>query len=276
MARYAIGDLQGCLGALRALLQKIRFKADRDQLLFVGDLVNRGRESLECLRFVHALGENAIVLLGNHDLHLLAVALAGERQRRRDTLSPVLEAPDRDALLQWLLQQRLAWRDRNKDLLCVHAGVAPQWSAAETDRLARECMQALRASPAAFLKSMYGDQPDLWRSELTGVRRRRFVINALTRIRYCTPDGRLRLREKMSPAAAPPGLVPWFRLPRRRTRNVTVVFGHWSTLGLYRNDGVVGLDSGCVWGGALSAVDLDELGSSWRVRCSASQLPGAD
>jgi len=256
VARIAIGDLQGCLTELQQLLKDIRFSADRDQLWFVGDLVNRGPDSLGVLRFVRALGANARVVLGNHDLHLLAVAF-GSRQKLRedDTLDEVLSAADRHALLEWLLRQPLAVRE-GSDLM-LHAGVVPQWSADEVLQYAREVEHALQANPQALFDVMYGNKPDCWRDELDGSDRLRFIINVLTRLRFCRADGRIDLKMKGAPGSQDAGWMPWFEVPTRRTRGVRLVTGHWSTLGLVDRAELLALDTGCVWGGALSAASLD-------------------
>lgn len=255
MSRYAIGDIQGCCNELRALLTRIGFAADRDRLWLVGDLVNRGPQSLETLRFVRALGDNAIVVLGNHDLHLLAVACGCRSARRSDTLDEVLQAPDRDVLLEWLATRPLAHFEV-EDLL-VHAGVVPQWTVETTLGLAREIESALRNDPRNLFDHMYGDEPDHWSADLAGTDRLRFAINVLTRMRVCTNEGRINLRIKGKPPAAGSPWRPWFDVESRRTRENRVVFGHWSALGLVVRADVIGLDSGCVWGGALTAIDLD-------------------
>jgi len=256
VARIAIGDLQGCLTELQQLLKDIRFSADRDQLWFVGDLVNRGPDSLGVLRFVRALGANARVVLGNHDLHLLAVAFGSRRKLREDdTLDDVLSAADRHALLEWLLRQPLAVRE-GSDLM-LHAGVVPQWSADEVLQYAREVEHALQANPQALFDVMYGNKPDCWRDELDGSDRLRFIINVLTRLRFCRADGRIDLKMKGAPGSQDAGWMPWFEVPTRRTRGVRLVTGHWSTLGLVDRAELLALDTGCVWGGALSAASLD-------------------
>ena len=273
MRRIAIGDVQGCLGELRALLRRCRYSADRDQLWFVGDLVNRGPESLGVLRFVRDLGEGARVVLGNHDLHLLAVALgppagANARSLRAgDTLDDILSAPDRDELLEWLLTRPLAVQARDEqgrvDLM-VHAGVVPAWTREEVLTLAVEVADALQRDPRGVLGAMYGNRPDRWSSTLMGEERRRFVINTLTRLRFCTPDGRIDLRSKGAPGTQPEGELPWFETPERRTHDCRVIFGHWSTLGLLRRENLLGLDTGCVWGGALTAISLDDPEQFWQ------------
>lgn len=257
MARWAIGDVQGCAEELSDLIRRIGFKADRDQLWFVGDLVNRGPRSLKALRLIRSMRDNAIVVLGNHDLHLLAVALAGARVRRSDTIDEILRARDRDKLLEWLCSLPLAYFDRSCGDLLVHAGVVPQWDVARTLELAREVAHALRRHPERLLGAMYGDQPDCWNASLEGAERLRFTINVLTRLRFCTPQGAVDLRYSGKPGSAPAPLVPWFQVPGRASRSVRIVFGHWSALGFYRSNGVLGLDTGCVWGGALTAANLD-------------------
>lgn len=274
MTRYALGDVQGCDQELRALLKKIGFSADRDQLWFVGDLVNRGPGSLATLRFVRALGENAIVVLGNHDLHLLAIAHGAERRRKSDTLDELLGARDRDALLEWLLSRPLAYA-QGDDLL-VHAGVVPQWSVAMTVKLAAEVSRALERNPRELFDHMYGDEPDRWDEDLKGMERLRFTINVLTRLRVCTADGRIELSLKGEPPPPPSPLRPWFEHPERRSRNARVIFGHWSALGLVQRPDVVGLDTGCVWGGALTAFDLDRARAPISVPCAAYQRIGVD
>jgi len=268
MARWAIGDVQGCCDEFEELLARIGFRADRDRLWLVGDLVNRGPRSLAVLRRVRSLGDNAICVLGNHDLHLLAVALAGAKQRRSDTLAEILAAPDRDSLLEWLWQRPLAHFQPaggsgtgagggdGGDLL-VHAGVVPQWSVAQTLSLAGEVERALRSDARALLSQMYGDQPDRWQATLAGPARLRLAVNVLTRLRFCTGDGRIELAHKGKPDSVQPPLLPWFMAPARAARGTRIVFGHWSALGLYRAEGLLGLDTGCVWGGALTAIDLD-------------------
>jgi bis(5'-nucleosyl)-tetraphosphatase (symmetrical) len=255
VSRLAIGDIQGCCHELRALLTKAGFSADRDRLWFVGDLVNRGPQSLEALRFVRALGDNATVVLGNHDLHLLAVACGCRAARRSDTLDEILRAPDRDALLEWLATRPLAHFEAG-DLL-VHAGVVPQWTVETTLGLAREVEFALRNDPRNLFDHMYGDEPDHWSADLAGTDRLRFAINVLTRMRVCTKEGRINLRLKGKPPSDDSPWLPWFDVQSRRTRGTRVVFGHWSALGLILRDDIIGLDSGCVWGGALTAIDLD-------------------
>jgi bis(5'-nucleosyl)-tetraphosphatase (symmetrical) len=258
MARWAVGDVQGCCDELEQLLARIRFSSERDRLWLVGDLVNRGPKSLQTLRLVRSLGDNAISVLGNHDLHLLAVALVGAKLRKNDTLSQILAAPDRDPLLQWLQLLPLAHVEPGHGDLLLHAGVLPQWSVAQTLELAAEVQRALRDDPHALLLGMYGDQPDRWQPTLAGVDRLRLAINVLTRLRFCTADGRVDFNQKGKPNSASGPWLPWFRVPGRASRGQRIVFGHWSALGFHSERGVLGIDTGCVWGGALTAVNLDD------------------
>ena len=258
MAIYAIGDVQGCYDELSALLDKIQLDTDRDELWFVGDLVNRGPGSLDVLRLVRGLGRQAVVTLGNHDLHLLALALVEKIRVRDHNLDEVLNAPDRAELIDWLRRQPLAHYRPDLNTLLVHAGVAPEWNPLQTIKLAREVSQVLKSDAApAFLKSMYGKKPDRWSAELSGKDRLRFITNALTRIRMCHADGRLDFEAKGPPAGAPKGLQPWFQMPGRATSSVRVVFGHWSALGLLQQENLLGLDTGCIWGRKLTAARID-------------------
>jgi len=258
MALYAVGDVQGCDTELGALLEAIGFSADRDQAWFVGDLVNRGPASLKVLRRVRALGDAATVTLGNHDLHLLAVALGCARVRSDDTLAEVLAAPDRDALLEWLLQRPLLHEDPHLNVCMVHAGLAPQWDLALARECAHELERALRRDPAKLFDRLYGDQPDRWDDALEGEERLRFIANCFTRLRYLDAEGRLALRAKGSPKKVQSkALIPWFEARDARWRGSRIVFGHWSTLGFFSNSDVTGLDTGCVWGNCLTALRLD-------------------
>jgi bis(5'-nucleosyl)-tetraphosphatase (symmetrical) len=279
VARFAIGDVQGCAKELRALLELLKFSADRDQLWFVGDLVNRGPESLQCLRLIRALGDNAVVVLGNHDLHLLALAFGSQlKDKPGDTLRELLRAPDRVVLLQWLLERPLAHRDPAHGDLLIHAGVVPQWTVARTLALAQEAQIALRAAPEDFFDHMYGDKPELWTEQLQGHDRVRFIVNTLTRLRVCTAEGRVALKTKGPPPKgkqhAAASLLPWFEVPGRLSRDTRIIFGHWSTLGFVNAHGVIGLDTGCVWGGTLTAVNLDEAIRPRSVPCPGYQAPG--
>ncbi|HEX4242676.1 MAG TPA: symmetrical bis(5'-nucleosyl)-tetraphosphatase [Steroidobacteraceae bacterium] len=258
MALYAIGDVQGCNDELGKLLDAVKFKPDRDRLWLVGDLVNRGPDSLGVLRRVRALGEAAAVTLGNHDLHLLAVHFGHAHLRDDDTLAQILSARDRRELLEWLAQRAILHEDPELGMCLLHAGLAPQWDLGQARRCARECEDALRRDPERFFARLYGDEPSLWEEGLEREERLRFIVNCFTRLRYVDEDGRLVLRAKGSPKKPQSKpLIPWFEAPGARWHGTRIVFGHWSTLGFFRNDAVVGLDTGCVWGGALTALRLD-------------------
>jgi len=262
MALYGIGDVQGCDAELGALLSAIRFSPDRDRLWFVGDLVNRGPGSLAVLRRIHSLGDAATVVLGNHDLHLLAVAHGCAPIRKDDTLSEILAAPDRDGLLDWLACRPLFHEDAPLNLCMLHAGLAPQWDPPLARQCAREFEAALQRDPQKLLSRLYGDQPDRWDGALRGAERLRFIANCFTRLRYIDADGRLMLRAKGRPQQAQRNaLIPWFEADGARWRRAHIIFGHWSTLGYLRTAEVTGLDTGCVWGGTLTALRLDDPGA---------------
>lgn len=274
MTTYAIGDLQGCLLQTKALLKKIRVATPEARLVFVGDLVNRGPSSLQTLRHVRALGDAASVLLGNHDLHLLAAAQGVRRVRADDPLNEILQAPDCGELLDWLRQQPLA-RFENGHLL-VHAGVLPQWTAEQTLALAGEVETVLRGPDwGDFMHQMYGNQPARWDDTLTGADRLRCIVNALTRLRFCTAEGEMEFDTASGVDTAPAGFMPWFEVPGRKSRDATVVFGHWSTLGLMLRPNLIALDTGCVWGGKLTAVRLDNR-AVLQVDCPSYQSPGKE
>jgi len=253
---FLIGDLQGCSDALDRLLAEIGFSPSRDRLHVLGDLVNRGPDSLGVLQRLHGLGDAASFLLGNHDLHLLAVAAGVRPAHRSDTLQALLASPARDAWLHWLRQGRLA--DRAHGWLLVHAGVLPQWDAERTLALAGEVEELLRSDEfAAFLPRMYGNTPARWDDALRGDDRWRVIINALTRLRFCKADGTMEFHVKQGAAAAPPGHAAWFEIASRRSAGTPIAFGHWSTLGLINRPDLLALDTGCVWGGPLSAARID-------------------
>ena len=276
MAVYAIGDVQGCNDALQALLEKIHFDAARDRLWFVGDLVNRGPQSAAVLRFVMGLTD-AVCVLGNHDLHLLAVAGGQAHTLHEDTLADILSAPDREDMLQWLRTRPLLHHDAGLGYTLVHAGLLPSWDLATAQALAAEAEAAIRGPAAGELFShMYGDEPNAWNPALSGWARLRVIINACTRLRFCTADGRMDLRPKGPPGTQPAGLLPWFQAPGRKSRALRVVFGHWSTLGLWNGDGAIGLDSGCLWGGSLTAARLDEPPVFFSVPCAQRLLTRHD
>ena len=272
---YAVGDLQGCHAETVTLIEAILARESElghapPRILFCGDLINRGPDSLSTLRYVQALSQGSAgridAVLGNHDLHLLAVANGIRPESGSDTLDTILAAPDRAALLEWLRHRPMALFDGGS--LLVHGGVLPQWSAGQTMALAGEVEAALRSDGwTAFLAEMYGNLPDRWDDDLRGAARLRCIVNALTRMRFCTADGVMDFKMKESATADPAtGLMPWFAVPGRRTTDVTVVFGHWSALGLQVRDNYIALDSGCVWGGQLSAVCLDDK-SLLQVEC---------
>ncbi|MGP1630642.1 MAG: symmetrical bis(5'-nucleosyl)-tetraphosphatase [Giesbergeria sp.] len=280
MALYCIGDLQGCDGAFERLLAHIGFSPSRDTALLLGDLVNRGPDSLAVLRRCMAADGAMLCLLGNHDLHLLAVAASARAPSRRDTLDAVLAAPDRALLLDWLRAQPLArqYHHGGETVLAVHAGVLPPWSAEQTVALAGEVQAALRSPDfAQFLKAMYGNTPARWSEDLQGMDRLRAIVNALTRLRFCTPDGTMDFDSSESATAPPPGLLPWFVLQGRRTAGQLIAFGHWSTLGKLDRSDLLGLDTGCVWGGKLSTVRFGATLAQreWlQVDCPQAQKPG--
>jgi bis(5'-nucleosyl)-tetraphosphatase (symmetrical) len=258
MAVFAVGDIQGCYDELKSLVDAVHFDIHEDQLWFVGDLVNRGPQSLETLRFIKSLGSAAICVLGNHDLHLLALACDPTAPVADADLQSVLHATDRDELLAWLTHRPLVHYDEQLDTLLVHAGVANEWSVTDVLKLASEVENTLQSEHVGdFLTAMYGSQPARWFDTLEGMDRLRFITNCLTRIRYCTQDGELDFAAKLAPGTQPKHLLPWFELPNRATENTRVVFGHWSTLGLMQRPGLLALDTGCVWGGTLTAVRLD-------------------
>lgn len=273
MAVFAIGDVQGCFDALRALLDKLKFDPATDRLWFAGDLVNRGPQSLEVLRFVRSLPQ-AVTVLGNHDLHLLAVATGQAPAKKHDTFADVLAAPDRDELLGWLRTRPLLHHDAALGYTLVHAGLLPLWDLATAQRLAREAGHFIERSDHNELYThMYGDTPDHWEEQLAGWARIRVIINGFTRLRYCDRLGRMDLRPKMAPGQQPPNLLPWFQVPDRRSADMRIVFGHWSTLGVRHADGVIALDSGCLWGGRLTAVRLTHSLDFTDVPCSQRVAP---
>lgn len=271
MATYAIGDIQGCYGALQKLLGEIGFSASRDRLWLVGDLVNRGDASLEVLRFVRSLGRAAVTTLGNHDLHLIMLAEGCSRRGKEDTLDAVLAAPDRDELLAWLRAQSMFHVE--DEYAMVHAGVLPQWSIPQARELGREVELALNAPDYAdFLANMWGSEPAEWNDHLCGWDRLRVIVNAMTRMRFCTPDGHMEFRSKGPLDSAPPGYLPWFAVPGRASATHTVVCGHWSALGFRREEKLLALDSGCLWGGYLTAVRLEDR-KVFQYHCARSLAP---
>jgi bis(5'-nucleosyl)-tetraphosphatase (symmetrical) len=268
VAIYAIGDIQGCFSALERLIANIQFTPSRDELWFVGDLVNRGPDSLGVLRWVKALGNSAMVVLGNHDLHLLAAAEGIRPIREADTFEDILAAPDRDELLEWLRHRPLLYR--HGECVVVHAGLLPQWTVEEAGNLAHEVEGKLRSPDyKSLLQDMYDSTATRWAPELQGAARFRVIINALTRLRFCNAQGEMELSHAGPPHTAPPGYVPWFEVPTRRSKDATVICGHWSALGLLILPNLLALDSGCVWRGSLTAARLEDR-AVFQVTCGTS------
>ncbi|HIO28381.1 symmetrical bis(5'-nucleosyl)-tetraphosphatase [Marinobacter salarius] len=257
MTDYAIGDIQGCYERLLDVLAKVDFSPSRDRLWVAGDLINRGPSSLETLRYVESLGSSAVVVLGNHDLHLLAVAMGGHTLRNKDTLADILEAPDHQRLFDWLRQQNLCVHDEDRNLVMVHAGLPHIWSVEEAVGYSREVEAVIRGPEAeSYFADMYGNWPERWHPDLSGMDRWRVITNYFTRMRFIAEDGTLELAAKESAASAPDGYAPWFRFPRQD--DVRVVFGHWAALeGQTESTRYFGLDTGCVWGGKLTLMNLD-------------------
>ncbi len=280
MAVYAIGDVQGCYDELIQLLDIIKFKKDTDQLWFTGDLVNRGPKSLETLRFIRDLGDSAVVVLGNHDLHLLATAFDHRKPGRKDTLDELLDAPDHDELIEWLRYRPLIHIDDDLDVVMVHAGLHPDWTIEKAQSLAHEVESVLRSDKhIGFYQHMYGDKPRKWSEKLYSWPRLRYITNILTRLRYCDENGRSSMNSKGVPGSQPEGLHPWFELKNRRSKDAHILFGHWSTLVLspeqnYHN--VYPLDTGCLWGGKLTAMRIDRRPfETFQLNCPESQKPKA-
>lgn len=274
MAVYAIGDIQGCFDELQALLDKIGFDPAGDRLWFTGDLVNRGPKSLETLRFVKALGDRAVTVLGNHDLHLLAVAY-GLKDDTAEGIGDVLTAPDRDELTNWLRHRPLLHHDAELDYTLIHAGLPPSWDLAKAQALAAEVEAILRGPDClALLEHMYGNEPTQWLDDLTGWERLRFIVNCFTRLRFCDNEGRLALTEKGPPGSQPAPYRPWFTVPDRASAGINIVFGHWSTLGPCAEPNVFPLDTGCLWGGRLTALRLDGKRKRFTLKCPGARRPG--
>ncbi|PSJ18217.1 symmetrical bis(5'-nucleosyl)-tetraphosphatase [Nitrosomonas supralitoralis] len=257
MATYAIGDLQGCFTAFQRLIELIRFDPVQDKLWLVGDIVNRGPDSLSLLRYIKQAGDVILMVLGNHDLHLLMVAAGKAKNHPSDTIQPILDAPDRDELLHWLRHQKLFHAEGQYAM--VHAGLLPSWSVSQAEQLAREVESALQQDNfQELLALMYGNDPDHWQNEWTDHRRLRVIINAMTRMRVCTLEGKMNFTYKGNIQSIPFGYFPWFSIPHRLSQNSTVICGHWSALGLYLTDNLIALDTGCVWGGQLTAIRLED------------------
>ena len=278
MAVYAIGDVQGCFDELQELLTHIKFNSDRDQLWFCGDIVNRGPKSLKTLRFIRSLEDNAITVLGNHDLHLLATAYEHKKPGRKDTLDKILQAKDSPELLDWLRHQPLVFHDEEKDVTLLHAGTHPDWTINKTLKLANEVEQILRSDQHInFYKSMYGDKPTTWHDSLSGWPRYRFITNILTRLRYCDKFGRPAFNAKGAPGSQAKHLMPWYEVPDRKTKDDTLIFGHWSTLphaGRKAINNTYAIDSGCLWGGYLTAMKVGKEKVKYiRMHCPGAQKP---
>ena len=275
MAVYAIGDVQGCFDELQALLELIRFDPDKDRVWFAGDLVNRGPKSLQTLRFIRDLDDSAVSVLGNHDLHLIAAAHGHLLSNDDHTLDAILTAPDCDELIDWLRQQPLLHHDEALGFTMIHAGLPPQWDLPLAQQCAREVEAVLRSDNlSTFIPHMYGNKPKRWSSELLGWKRLRFIINCFTRLRFCDADGRLKLKYKGAPGSQPAEYRPWFELPERRSRDLKIVFGHWSTLGPRTDAGIYPLDTACLWGGELTALRIDSTPQWFTLPCAGEQVPG--
>lgn len=271
MPTLAIGDVQGCYDQLMRLLERAQFDERRDRLWFVGDLVNRGPRSAETVRFAKSLGPGQVTVLGNHDLALLVIAEGIRKPHRGDTFDDILSAPDRDELLDWLRRQKMMHAGERYAM--VHAGLLPQWTIAQATALAREAEAALQGPDyREFLSQMYGNDPPRWRDDLSGYDRLRVIVNAMTRLRFVTPDGSMNFSHKMGLAGAPAGHLPWYEVPARASRGTPILFGHWAALGLLQREDVVCLDTGCVWGRALSALRLED-GRLFQLDCP--ELQGA-
>ena len=277
MATYVVGDIQGCFTELQQLLNATQFNPQHDFLWCAGDLVNRGPRSLETLRFFKSLGEHGVSVLGNHDLHLLAIACGHhEYFKKQDTLDEILEAPDRDELLTWLRHRPLLHHDANLSISLIHAGLPPQWTLAEAQCYAKEVETVLQSEQyPEYFDNMYGNKPKVWSNELTGWARLRYITNCFTRLRYCNAKGKLALEKKFSPTYVSPHdpKQPWFMHKHRATIHDKIVFGHWSTLGFRNEYGIIALDTGCVWGGKLTAIRLEDL-HVFQVDCPGACQPG--
>lgn len=270
---FAVGDVQGCAPSLKALVKQL---PKQSKMIFLGDLVNRGPDSLGALRYLKFLQESgrAECILGNHDLHLLAIDAGIRKTKGLDTVEPILKAPDRKELINWVRKRPLALS--NGKVLAVHAGVLPQWDLQQTIEYAQEIEKALRSkSYKTFLGNMYGNTPNKWKHSLTGDERLRVITNALTRLRFCTPSGTMEFNSAQGLEDGPKGYIPWFKTPKRKTRDTVIYFGHWSTLGLIRNNNVVGLDTGCVWGGKLTAIEISDSNTDQK-KSKIIQVAGYD
>ncbi len=272
MSIYAIGDIQGCYDELLRLLDAIDFNEHVDQLWFAGDLVNRGPKSLDTLRFVKNLGSAAVTVLGNHDMHLLAASCTQKIAAKKDALSQVLDAPDCDELIDWLRQRPLF--HTNNDFCLLHAGLPPQWDLKKTQQMALLAEQTLKGPDyRVFLKQMYGNKPNIWSSDLKGMARLRFIINCFTRMRYCEANGRLDFANSGPIGSQSKGLLPWFDVPNRKSADMRIICGHWSTLGYYEGTNIYAIDTGCLWGGQLTAIKLGAQVERFSIDCPGAKKP---
>jgi bis(5'-nucleosyl)-tetraphosphatase (symmetrical) len=258
MRRFAIGDIQGCYQSLQSLLEKIKFNPQQDQLWLVGDLINRGPDSLATLRYLYSIRHAIKIVLGNHDLHFIAAHYGLRKKGKLDTLDELLAAPDCQLFVDWLSQQPLVYHDKQSHIAMVHAGIPPQWSLAQALNFSAEVESALKGNQRQeFLSAMYGNTPAIWSSDLKGTDRLRVITNYFTRMRFCSAEGELELQTKEDAAGAPEGLAPWFSHTHRKTANEKIIFGHWAALqGKVTLPNLYALDTGCVWGGSLTAMDL--------------------
>ncbi|MCQ8103442.1 symmetrical bis(5'-nucleosyl)-tetraphosphatase [Methylomonas sp. SURF-2] len=275
MAIYAIGDIQGCYDELRRLLDTVKFDPGRDQLWLAGDLVNRGPHSLETLRFIKGLGDAAVSVLGNHDLHLIATVVSLSKIGKKDTLGPILRAADCEELIDWLRRQRLFYF--NEQFCMLHAGLPPQWDFQQTRAMAAEVEQAMGGDDyQRFFRSMYGNKPAVWRDDFPKTEKLRFAVNCFTRLRYCTAAGELDFHQKGPPGSQGADLLPWYAVPGRKSLDMRIIFGHWSTLGFFQGYNVYSIDTGCLWGGQLTALKLDDVNPQRiSIDCRCAQNPTA-
>jgi bis(5'-nucleosyl)-tetraphosphatase (symmetrical) len=272
MSTYAIGDIQGCYDEFQKLLELIQFDPSQDSLWLAGDLVNRGPKSLETLRLVKSLGNSAITVLGNHDMHLIATAVSAGKTGKKDTLHAILKAPDCDELIDWLRHQALFHHD--EQFCMLHAGIPPQWNLEQTIEMARMVEHEMQGPDyRRFFHAMYGNKPNLWNEKLGKTERLRFAVNCFTRLRFCTIDGALDFAHKGPPGTQPAELIPWFAVPNRKSRNMRIIFGHWSTLGFYEGDNCISIDTGCLWGGKLTALRLTDTPTRFEIDCIGHQTP---
>lgn len=266
MSIYAIGDIQGCFDDLLRLLDTIKFDDKSDQLWFAGDLVNRGPKSLETLRFVKSLGSSAITVLGNHDLHLIATSLQQRKPTKKDSLTAIIKAPDCEELLTWLRHRPLF--HYSDDFCMLHAGLPPQWDFSKTKAMALKAEKILQSPDYIdFFKVMYGDTPNKWSSELKGMEKIRFIVNCFTRIRYCDKKGKLDFKHSGPVGSQPKDLMPWFTVPKRKSKDMQIIFGHWSTLGYHHQNNCYAIDTGCLWGGELTALKLAKKPERISINC---------